>query len=71
MNYKFDWYFNKTKKCQEELKWRKPTYTFHKGNILLIHDFKEYCSLLLMIGALLKDAKDTRHIINGKGLNDY
>ena len=31
--------------------------TFQKSNIVLIHVFKEYCALLFMKGALLKDAK--------------
>ncbi len=44
--------------CQltEELKWGKPCYTFQKSNIVLIHGFKEYCALLFVKGALLKDA---------------
>ena len=41
----------------EELKWGKPCYTFQNSNIVLIHGFKEYCALLFMKGALLKDAK--------------
>src|SRR4051812_23605844 len=41
----------------EELKWGKPCYSFQKSNIVLIHGFKEYCALLFMKGALLKDAK--------------
>src|SRR6476620_8418352 len=39
----------------EELKWGKPCYTYQKGNVVLIHGFKEYCALLFMKGALLKD----------------
>src|SRR6266403_5754159 len=39
----------------EELKWGKPCYTYQKSNIVLIHGFKEYCALLFMKGALLKD----------------
>ena len=31
--------------------------TFQKSNIVLIHVFKEYCALLFVKGALLKDAK--------------
>jgi uncharacterized protein YdeI (YjbR/CyaY-like superfamily) len=44
--------------CQltEELKWGCPCYTFEGSNIVLIHGFKEYCALLFMKGALLKDA---------------
>ena len=43
--------------CQltEELKWGKPCYTFQQSNVVLIHGFKDYCALLFMKGALLKD----------------
>jgi uncharacterized protein YdeI (YjbR/CyaY-like superfamily) len=41
----------------EELKWDHPCYTYQKSNIVLIHGFKEYCALLFMKGALLKDPK--------------
>ncbi len=73
MNPKVDWFFNKTTKWQEEyselrmlvldcglteeLKWGCPCYTFKNSNIVLIHGFKNYCALLFMQGALLKDAK--------------
>ena len=73
MNPKVDWFFNKATKWQEEydrlrmivlgcglteeLKWGCPCYTFDDSNIVLIHGFKEYCALLFMKGALLKDAK--------------
>ena len=73
MNPKVDWFFNKAKKWQEEykqlrtivldcglteeLKWGCPCYTFEKNNIVLIHGFKEYCALLFLKGALLKDPK--------------
>ncbi|RYY61295.1 MAG: hypothetical protein EOO12_14515, partial [Chitinophagaceae bacterium] len=40
---------------QEELKWGCPCYTHNGRNIVLIHDFKDYCALLLFQGALLKD----------------
>jgi uncharacterized protein YdeI (YjbR/CyaY-like superfamily) len=72
MNHKFDWYFRKAEKWQEELgqlrtivldcglteelKWGCPCYTFQKRNIVLIHEFKEYCALLFFKGALLNDA---------------
>jgi len=72
MNPKVDFYFNKAKKWQgevrklrniildcgltEELKWGCPCYTLQKNNIVLIHDFKEYCALLFFKGALLHDA---------------
>lgn len=76
MNPKVDFYFSKNEKwqketeklrtivldCQlaEELKWGTPCYTFQNKNIVLIHDFKEYCALLFFKGALLKD---TDHIL--------
>lgn len=40
----------------EELKWGQPCYTFEENNIVLIHGFKEYCAILFIKGALLKDA---------------
>jgi len=40
----------------EELKWGVPCYTFKNSNIVLIHEFKEYCAILFIKGALLKDA---------------
>ena len=73
MNPKVDEFLSSTKKwreefeklrkivleCQltEELKWGKPCYSFQKNNIVLIHGFKEYCALLFIKGALLKDTK--------------
>ncbi len=72
-NPKVDWFFNKSGKWQEayrelreivldcglteELKWGCPCYTNRKSNIVLIHGFKDYCALLFMQGALLKDPK--------------
>lgn len=71
MNPKVDFYFDEAKKwqkeqeelreialeCQltEELKWGTPCYTFQNNNIVLIHDFKEYCAFLFFKGALLSD----------------
>ena len=40
----------------EELKWGQPCYTYEAKNIVLIHGFKEYCAILFIKGALLKDA---------------
>lgn len=40
---------------EETLKWGKPCYTWQGNNVVLIHGFKEYCALLFMKGALLKD----------------
>ena len=73
MNPKVDFYFNKAKKWQEELrklrtivldcglteelKWGVPCYTLEKSNVVLIQVFKEYCALLFPKGALLKDSK--------------
>jgi uncharacterized protein YdeI (YjbR/CyaY-like superfamily) len=43
----------------EELKWGWPCYSVEGGgNVVLIHGFKDYCALLFMKGALLKDPKD-------------
>ena len=45
----------------EELKWGCPCYTYpaaagsSKANIVLIHEFKEYCALLFFKGALLQN----------------
>jgi len=43
--------------CQltEELKWGVPCYTFQGKNVVLIHSFKNYCAILFIKGALLKD----------------
>lgn len=41
----------------EELKWGKPCYALGESNVVLMHGFKEYCALLFMKGALLKDAE--------------
>ncbi len=41
----------------EELKWGVPCYTLDNANVVLIHGFKEYCALLFMKGALMKDPK--------------
>jgi uncharacterized protein YdeI (YjbR/CyaY-like superfamily) len=39
----------------EEFKWGQPCYTLEKKNVLIIHGFKEYCAILFINGALLKD----------------
>jgi uncharacterized protein YdeI (YjbR/CyaY-like superfamily) len=41
----------------EELKWGQACYDLTGGNVVLIHGFKDYCALLFMKGALLKDPK--------------
>ncbi|WP_443939754.1 YdeI/OmpD-associated family protein [Pedobacter sp. MW01-1-1] len=71
MNPKADFYFSPSNKWQEallklrtlaldsglteELKWGVPCYTLNNQNVVLIHDFKEYCAFLFFKGALLKD----------------
>lgn len=44
-------------KLDEELKWGQPCYSLDGSNIVLIHDFKDYCAFLFFKGALLKDPK--------------
>ncbi|MBC2347414.1 hypothetical protein HBP72_13910 [Listeria welshimeri] len=44
-----------TFELEEEFKWGKPCYAFDGKNIFLIHGFKNYCALLFMKGALLRD----------------
>src|SRR5580698_3530123 len=39
----------------EELKWGQACYDLDGKNVVLIHGFKDYCALLFMKGALLKD----------------
>ena len=72
-NPKVEWYFEKERKWQaevkalraialgcplvEELKWGHPCYTLDGKNVVLMHGFKEYCALLFHKGALLKDPK--------------
>ena len=86
-NPKIEAFLNKTKKWQtelktlrmiildcgltEELKWGQPCYTLQGKNIVLIHGFKEYCALLFIKGALLKDPKailirQTEHVQAGR-----
>lgn len=71
MNPKVDFYFHKSEKwpkemealrtivldcgLTEELKWGCPCYTFEDRNVVLIHEFKDYCALLFFKGALLQD----------------
>src|SRR5580698_5246367 len=42
---------------REELKWGQPCYALDGKNVALIHGFKEYCAILFVKGALLKDPK--------------
>src|SRR5262245_6707212 len=73
MNPKVDWYFARANKWQQEvqllrmiildtgltetLKWGCPCYVLDKKNIILIHDFKDYCAVLFFKGSLLKDPR--------------
>jgi len=73
MNIEVNFYFDKAEKWQEELrllrnilldcgltevlKWGVPSYTYKQKNIVLIHQFKEYCAILFFKGVLLKDSK--------------
>ncbi len=68
-----DGYFARIKKWQEELqtlrtyildcklsealKWGHPCYMHGNGNVVILQDFKEYCAILFLKGALLKDTK--------------
>ncbi|MFN8439997.1 MAG: DUF1801 domain-containing protein [Caldilineaceae bacterium] len=74
MNPKVDFFFKKAEKWQaeyeklreivldcgltEELKWGVPCYTTQGNNVVLMHGFKEYCALLFVKGALLKDPNE-------------
>ena len=39
----------------EEIKWGWPCYSYEGANVVVIHGFKDYCALLFMKGALMKD----------------
>ncbi|MBC1559345.1 hypothetical protein HB911_11615 [Listeria booriae] len=70
-NPKVEEYVNKAKKWQaeykqlrayaldcdlsEDIKWKHPCFMYEDNNIVLAHGFKEYCALLFMKGALMKD----------------
>lgn len=73
MNPKVEQFLSKAKKWQDEMtllreiilecnltedfKWMHPCYTLDNANIVLIHGFKDYCSLLFFKGVLMKDEK--------------
>ncbi len=70
-NPKVDWFFQKATNWRDEfaflrkivlgcglsedLKWGQPCYSHQGNNVVLMHGFKNYCALLFMKGALLKD----------------
>jgi len=39
----------------EDFKWGHPCYSLDGKNVVLIHGFRDYCALLFMKGALMKD----------------
>jgi uncharacterized protein YdeI (YjbR/CyaY-like superfamily) len=41
----------------EDLKWYQACYAYEGKNVVLIHGFKEFCALMFIKGALLKDPK--------------
>ncbi|HFK0435184.1 TPA: YdeI family protein [Listeria monocytogenes] len=47
-----------TFELEEEFKWGKPCYAINGSNVFLIHGFKNYCALLFMKGALLRDPEN-------------
>lgn len=71
MNPLIDEYLAKTKRWQkeleklrsivldcgltEDLKWKQPCYTINNNNILIIANFKDYCSVSFFKGVLLQD----------------
>ncbi|WOD43930.1 DUF1801 domain-containing protein [Hwangdonia lutea] len=74
MNQEVNEYLNGLKKWQDELtklreiildcglkedfKWMHPCYTSNGKNIVLIHEFKDYCAILFHKGVLLKDSEN-------------
>jgi uncharacterized protein YdeI (YjbR/CyaY-like superfamily) len=57
----------------EEVKWSVPCYTLKGKNVLMIHAFMEYCSIMFMKGALLTDPENilhrqTEHVTAGRQL---
>ena len=59
--------------CQltETLKWGVPCFMHDEKNIVLIHGFKNYCAILFMKGALLKDEQkiliqQTENVVSGR-----
>ena len=50
----------------EELKWAQPCYTFNKANLLILANFKQYCAISFLKGALLTD---TENVLESPGKN--
>ncbi|GGX35075.1 DUF1801 domain-containing protein [Aquimarina muelleri] len=74
MNQEVNNYLNRLEKWQAELtelrkiildcglkenyKWMHPSYSDNEKNIVLIHEFKDYCAILFHKGVLLKDPEN-------------
>ncbi|MEJ2114416.1 MAG: DUF1801 domain-containing protein [Flavobacteriaceae bacterium] len=74
MNPKVDAYLNNLNHWQNELtklrdiildcglteayKWMHPCYMYNQKNILIIHEFKDYCGMTFFKGVLLKDTQN-------------
>lgn len=43
---------------KEDYKWMHPSYSENGKNIVLIHEFKDYCAILFQKGVLLKDTEN-------------
>lgn len=57
----------------EAVKWSVPCYTLNGKNVLMIHAFMEYCSVMFMKGSLLDDPNEalhrqTEHVTAGRQL---
>ena len=55
----------------EQLKWGQACYDLNGSNVVLIHGFKDYCALLFMKGALVKDPEglliqQTKNVQSGR-----
>ena len=55
----------------EQLKWGQACYDLNGSNVVVIHGFKEYCALLFMKGALMKDPRgiliqQTKNVQSGR-----
>ena len=56
---------------EETLRWGQPCYMYEGSNVILFGGFKEYCALLFVKGALMKDPdgiliQQTEHVQEGR-----
>ncbi len=74
MNPKVDQYLSNVGKWQSELellreivlscglteafKWKHPCYMFNDKNVVILHEFRDYCAISFFKGALLKNSND-------------